>query len=111
MSFPGLPPGNYTVCEELTAGWINTQPGLIDAAYQQPCYLLTVGPGQIAQVTFGNVDHPVASAAHLEASQGVVIFNAPNVEADEEHYDIVDTDEAWLNVPEWVPGLFMPMIR
>ncbi|MCC6458018.1 MAG: pullulanase-type alpha-1,6-glucosidase [Caldilineaceae bacterium] len=111
MRYPGLRPGNYTICEELRAGWFNTQPGLIDATYQQPCYLLTVGPGQIAQVHFGNVDRPVARSAQSSAIQGMLIFDAPDVEVDEANYDAVDTDEAWLNAPDTVGGLFMPMIR
>jgi len=44
-----------------------------------------MGPGQIAKVKFGNVDHPVASAAQPDASEGVLILEAPDDEADDEH--------------------------
>jgi hypothetical protein len=78
--YSGLRPGNYTICEALRAGWFNTQPGLIDPTYQQPCYRLTVGPGQIAQVYFGNVNHPLASAAQSDVAQGVFIMDASDLE-------------------------------
>jgi hypothetical protein len=40
----------------------------------------------------------------------VRIFTAPDTEADEEHYDAVDTDEAWLITAEWAGRLLMPLI-
>ena len=69
-----------------------------------------MGPGQFAQAFFGNVDHPVASAAQPDASGGVAIFDAPDTELDDEHYDASTTDEAWLNEPLQAPGLWMPLI-
>jgi hypothetical protein len=110
VSFTGLRPGNYTVCEALAAGWVNTQPGLVDATFNQPCYVLTLGPGQFGQAFFGNSDRPVAGAAHPNASEGVVIFEAPDREADDENYEVVDTDEVWLNTPDEGAGLYLPLI-
>jgi hypothetical protein len=110
VSFTGLHPGNYTVCEELTASWFNTQPGFSDPTFQQPCYVLTLGVGQTAQVKFGNVDHPVVSASPPATSDGVVIFDAPDDEVNDENYDVIDTDEVWLNTPDAMEGLFLPLI-
>ena len=109
VSFTSLRPGNYTVCEELTAGWVNTQPGLIDPAFSQPCYVLTLGVGQIAQVVFGNSDGLAASSVP-SYDDGVFIFSMPDNETDDDNYDAVDTDEEYLNTPDEVSGIYLPLV-
>ena len=49
-----LPIGQYTVCETLTSGWVNTQPGTINNTYGRPCYTVTVNTNQTTTATFGN---------------------------------------------------------
>lgn len=115
VSFPGLPPGNYTVCEELERGWYNTLPGLIDAVLGEPCYLLTLGVGQVALAMFGNVDRPVAQAAGVAAGAGIVIADRPDDEPDDDRYTAADSDEAWLTQADDIDqtsgvGLYLPLI-
>lgn len=48
-NFNFLPAGTYKVCETLIGGWTNTQPG-----GAEPCYTVTLNPGQTAALNFGN---------------------------------------------------------
>ncbi|MBX0327346.1 fibronectin type III domain-containing protein [Oscillochloris sp. ZM17-4] len=57
--FRNLPPGDYQVCETLMAGWANVTP----AGSGQPCYQVTVEPGQAVWARFGNIQGAVAAAA------------------------------------------------
>jgi hypothetical protein len=38
-----LAKGTYAICETLTSGWENTEPGTINPTYGQPCASITVG--------------------------------------------------------------------
>ncbi len=53
-AFTNLQPRVYTVCEVLQAGWTASIPLVPDPAYGQPCYTVTVSPGQNTPVRFGN---------------------------------------------------------
>lgn len=119
VSFTGVAPGNYTVCEALPQGWFNTRPGLIDATYNQPCYLLTLGIDVAAEVSFGNNTQPLARAAEQESGESVIYFPAPDVEEDD--YAAAYSDAAWLNTPlanedtgeatdEAADSLYLPLI-
>ncbi len=57
-------PGNYVLCERLTAGWRNTRPNSTNPTYDnQPCVTLVVSPGLAYTVLFGNRQSVAASEA------------------------------------------------
>ncbi len=53
-NFVNLEPGTYTVCETQQQFWVNSEPGTIDATYNEPCYEVTVDLGDIENLRFGN---------------------------------------------------------
>lgn len=48
-NFQFVQAGTWKVCEVLQGGWTNTQPG-----GAEPCYTVTLAPGQVGNVWFGN---------------------------------------------------------
>ena len=76
---------------------------MLNPAYGQPCYTVTVAPGKIVEVYFGNTDFPLPGTAQLFSEGGVILRDAP---------DLAEpfTDDAWLDAPAQVSGLFLPMI-
>jgi hypothetical protein len=73
-TFGNLLPGNYTVCEVLRTGWSSVTPGSLSPIYGQPCYSVTVTPGQAVWARFGN-----SVGAHAAASSGVVAAAADDI--------------------------------
>ena len=80
-TFRNLRAGSYTVCETLQAGWTNSTPGSIDAAYGQPCKSVTLTPGQGATLLFGNYQS-ASLAGEINAA------DAQDVTASDELYDL-----------------------
>ena len=80
-TFRNLRAGSYTVCETLQAGWTNSTPGSIDAAYGQPCKSVTLTPGQGATLLFGNYQS-ASLAREINAA------DAQDVTASDELYDL-----------------------
>lgn len=94
-----LPSGAYTICEELSAGWVNRQPRNLDPTYGQPCYRLMLAAGQRANVRFGNRELVATSATESDVPEGDdgVLLEAVPEDKDDAGYDEVD--------------LFLPFIR
>ena len=80
-AFRNLRAGSYTVCETLQAGWTNSTPGSIDAAYDQPCKSVTLTPGQGATLLFGNYQS-ASRAGEINAA------DAQDLTASDELYDL-----------------------
>jgi len=99
-SFTNLPTGAYTICEVLTSGWRNTQPGSRNATYNQPCYNVTLSSGQTVQVTFGNIRATTAASEGtttiVNEEAGIVVF-PPGVDGSAGD---TDTDATWLAVED-----------
>jgi hypothetical protein len=121
VTLSALPPGSYTVCETMQAGWSNTLPGALTPPYNQPCYSVTLAPNQIARATFGN--RPVAAAASETApddpsdpsdpsfdESGVTITTGSDVGFDESGYDGHDPDAVAVNQPVLDQQVFLPVI-
>lgn len=63
-SIPGLISGvEYTICETQQDGWINTQPGTINAVYNEPCETVTLTSSTTATRYFGNYEEGGSPAA------------------------------------------------
>jgi hypothetical protein len=100
-----LPPGAYTVCETLPAGWTNSTPA-VDAAYGQPCKVVTLAPGQGATLLFGNFTTTQASSAVTAANRVITdedqLFQLPLDPSEDETLVQEEREEA--------PQLFLPLI-
>jgi len=110
-NFNYLLPGPWNVCETLTDGWANSQPGVQHATLGQPCYTVNLTPGQIATAWFGNYstdgDNTTGPAA---TSEGVVISNGPDVATDDAGYDDAPFVDEDLNRPEPDASVFLPLV-
>jgi len=110
-NFNYLLPGPWNVCETLTGGWANSQPGVIHATLGQPCYTVNLTPGQIATAWFGNYStgggNTIGPAA---TSEGVVISNGPDVATDDAGYDDTPFVDEDLNRPEPHVSVFLPLV-
>jgi hypothetical protein len=63
-----FPPGSYTVCVMLKNNWRSTTPAGLHPLHQQPCYGVTISPGQTVAVLFG-----ITNAAVTGAESGELI--------------------------------------
>ncbi len=90
-NFVNLEPGTYTVCETQQEFWVNSEPGTIDPTYNEPCYEVTVGLGDVENLQFGNW-HQTGS---LTVTKEVDWFNADPI-PDTEFYVCVSGG----NLPE-----------
>jgi alpha-L-arabinofuranosidase len=112
-NFNYLLPGQYIVCETLMAAWSNSQPGVLDANFGQPCYAFTAGPGQTVTLWYGNYLQSAAALGQPSARTAMAILDGPDVATDDAGYDgwvFVDED---LNRPELELDLeiFLPLVR
>lgn len=114
VSFPNLPPGDYTICEVLRAGWHNIVPPGLHPTYTQPCYTQAIMPGETVEFLFGNSTTPAASALpQPEVGGNILVTPAAMAEAADEESDVVLTDDAWLNATEpadLIHTIFLPVI-
>jgi len=72
-----LRPGSYTICEVLVTDWFNSTPNTLDGTCQQPCYTVTVAPGQAVWTRFGNSTTPLVSAADATPVTDIVVCDLP----------------------------------
>lgn len=113
VSFTNVRPGAYSVCEGLTSGWFNTQPGATHTVYQQPCYTVTVAPNQTIQVTFGNNQTGATRALSADNDDGGILFFSVDDTDDEESENenvMIDAEDEWLTVPDFEQQIFLPLI-
>ncbi|MCE7983451.1 MAG: pullulanase-type alpha-1,6-glucosidase [Caldilinea sp. CFX5] len=111
VRFYRLPPGSYTVCEQLRAGWFNSQPGTVLPTFgNQPCYQLTIAPAQKWTAWFGN--HQNADLAHSATVDALTVANGVDTativdDSDDEGYtvDVAAVDEELLK--QW---LYLPVV-
>jgi Leucine-rich repeat (LRR) protein len=107
--FTNLRPGAYTVCETLPAGWYNITPGSLDATFKQPCYSVTVAPGQAVWARFGNSTAPLLRIANVQTFSDVAICDlAPTDDAG----DVVAPERDLWEEEEAASGtmLFLPLL-
>ncbi|MDQ3249980.1 MAG: SpaA isopeptide-forming pilin-related protein, partial [Chloroflexota bacterium] len=114
VSFVNWRPGVYTVCEQLTAGWRNSQPGAINPTYGQPCYELTVNPGQTATLIFGNTTTTAGSVAddQSRANDGILLSVVNESNEAQEADNVDSTDDNWLNTLELEEAIeiYLPLV-
>lgn len=108
VSFTGLAPGVYTVCEELPAGWNNSQPATIYTPLHQPCYGLAFGPGKGGEMRFGN--NQTASPGQISDKLDTVIpiFDVGDYE---DNGTQAELDDIWLNAPGMQATIYLPIIK
>jgi hypothetical protein len=109
-NFNYLPPGQYTACLATVSDWINSQPGAVNAAYGAPCYTVTLNPGEMATLWFGQQQpgdppptQPTPPTRAVEIAQGA------DVTTNNSGYDgwqFVDHD---LAQDERGPRLYLPL--
>ena len=109
LSFTGLRPGLYTVCEQATAGWTNTQPGAADTKHQGlPCYAVTLAPGDTAEADFGATDNPVPGG-QANPQGGLRIDPPSDTQINQENTDTSGVD-AWVNTADQNGVIYLPLI-
>lgn len=109
-NFNFLPPGDYTICQEHSSAWRNTQPGSIDAAFGAPCYMVALLPGEMTTLWFGNqqLDDPLSDAP--TTPREIEVVQTPDVATDESGYeDAPFVDEDMLQ-PYRDSMLYLPVI-
>jgi hypothetical protein len=115
-TFASLAPGNYVLCERLTAGWRNTRPNSTNPAYEnQPCTPLVVEPGRSYTVLFGNRQAVAAS----DVADDETVAPAPNnvftetlPDTDEEGEESSDLPPVWLPEEEEAAlRFYLPLVR
>ena len=108
-NFPNLRPGAYTVCEEMQAGWFNITPSFWYLAYQKPCYSVTVNPGKVVAVRFGNSTTPLVVAAGTDEFTDVIVTDLPDT--DDDGNEVTLLPDPWPDVmEEQVNVLFLPLV-
>jgi len=114
VSVPKLPPGEYTICEGLRAGWYNIVPPGLHPTYTQPCYTQTIMPGETVEFRFGNSTTPPARVvSSAEGDGNVLVMPAATDETDDAEGDLLLTDDAWLNSTEpeeEIYRFFLPLV-
>ncbi|MEZ4734892.1 MAG: right-handed parallel beta-helix repeat-containing protein [Caldilineaceae bacterium] len=114
VSFSKVRPGAYTMCEVLSSGWINTQPGALNPVYQQPCYPLTAAPGQTVQAVFGNNQTGATRALAADSHDGLLFLPVAEPEtADEEGIaeEVAEEVDEWVTTPDFEQTVFLPLIN
>lgn len=77
--FSNLAPGNYTICEVMQAGWVNSLPGTAT-----PCYALSLTPADTATVYFGNHQNVGAAGQAVPPSENGISIVKDYSEVEEE---------------------------
>lgn len=111
-SFINVKPDDYTLCETQQAGWSNSQPGVIDPTYGEPCYSFTLAPAEIATVEFGNFESANRSdiIGASEVSGVTIVIEEDIFSDDDAGYDEEFVDP-FLSVPLFTEEYFMPIIK
>jgi hypothetical protein len=109
-NFNYLLPGKYTICATGQTGWKNSQPGVAEADYGTPCYPVSLNPGEMTTVWFGNQqrDDPTPDSQPT-SPRAIAIVQDADVASDDSGYDgwqFVDDD---LNHDERGPMIFLPL--
>ena len=108
-SFPNLRPGGYTVCEVMQPDWFNITPSVLTHPYQKPCYSVTLAPGQVAAVRFGNSTTPLVAVAEAGAFDDVIVMDLPDT--DDDGNEVTPLPDPWPDVAEaQVSALFLPLV-
>jgi hypothetical protein len=115
-TFASLVPGNYVLCEQLTAGWRNTRPTSTNPAYEnQPCTPLVVEPGRSYTVLFGNRQGVAASDVAADETVAPApdnVFTDTLLDTDEEGEESSDLPPVWLPEEEEAAlKVYLPLIR
>jgi len=115
-TFASLAPGNYMLCEQLTAGWRNTRPTGTNPAYEnQPCTSLVVEPGRSYTVLFGN--RQVVAASDVPDNETVAptpdnVFTDTLPDTEEEGEESSETPPVWLPEEEEAAlRFYLPLVR
>jgi hypothetical protein len=114
-TFTNLRPGAYTICETVPAGWYNITPGSLDATFKQPCYSVTVAPGQAIWARFGNSTTPLASAASAALAAAATfedIMICDLAATDNAGNPVAPERDLWEEEEAAAPHtLFLPLVR
>lgn len=110
VSFTKVPASMYTLCEELTTGWVNTQPPTLLQPINKPCYTLTLNGGQTAEALFGNSNTSAVNSTNISVNDGLLIYFDVESEADDDTYVEDDNDEKWLNTQDQRNEIYIPLI-
>ncbi|MCE7987457.1 MAG: hypothetical protein DYG89_40335 [Caldilinea sp. CFX5] len=109
-NFNYLPPGQYTACAEAPRDWTNSQPGLVDTAYNAPCYTFTLNAGEMTTLWFGHQQPgDPAPTPQTPPTRVVQIAQGADVATDNSGYDgwtFVDDD---LTQDDRGPRLYLPL--
>ncbi len=112
-TFTRLPPGDYTLCETLPVGWINSDPAPLTSPYNQPCHALTVAPGQVVTQLFGNYQQVTATAPEpVEAGDAPAEASLRSEQEMELDADTSEGDVRWLMEDPTATGVlrvFLPV--
>jgi hypothetical protein len=109
-NFNYLPAGEYAACETEPLNWTNSQPGLVDATYGNPCYTFALLSGEVATLWFGNQQPGDTAPVTLPTSpRAIAVVQGADVASDNNGYDdwtFVDTD---MNQDDRPPSVFLPL--
>ena len=110
-NFNYLLPGEYTLCQTARSNWDNSQPGLVDAAYSEPCYTVTLQPGELTTLWFGNQQSgdPEPESTPT-APRAITIVQNVDVTEDDSGYDTWEFVDSDMNQDDRGPILFMPLV-
>ena len=108
-SFLNVRPGSYTVCETMQTNWFNITPSALHPLYQQPCYSVTIAPGQAVAVRFGNSTTPLTVAAEADDFTDIIVMELPDT--DDDGNEVSPLPDPWLDAPaEEANTLFLPLV-
>ena len=107
--FTNLRPGSYTICEVLVASWFNITPNTLDATYHQPCYTVTVAPGQAVWTRFGNSTTPLVSAADETPVSDIVVCDLPAT--DDAGSEMAAERDPWEEEEQAGNAIFLPLVN
>ncbi|MBI1298243.1 ExeM/NucH family extracellular endonuclease [bacterium] len=108
LFFP-VKPGSVTLCQTTQPGWTNTQPGVVNPTYGQPCYSGNLPPGSIALALFGNTQERTGRA--LEAGDAVLSLSGVITADADEAFTLTQEDiAAELPEPLTTDEIFLPLI-
>ena len=108
LFFP-VKPGSVTLCQTTQDGWTNTQPGVVNPTYGQPCYSGNLPPGSIALALFGNTQERTGRS--LQAGDAILSLSGV-ITADADETFTLSTEDiaAELAEPLITDEIFLPLI-
>lgn len=109
-NFNFLLPGQYTACAAPPSNWSNSQPGIVDAAYDAPCYTFNLRAGELTTLWFGQQqpDDP-APNSQIPPTRAVEIAQGADVATDNSGYDGWQFVDADMNQADGGPRLYLPL--